>query len=223
MTDAPIATIAAVREGRTLVIDSATDACSVALFDQGALVAGELRMLGRGHAEALVPMISALPGRGHAQHIVASLGPGSFTGVRVGLAAARALALAWGADLHGYSSLALVAAIARDLNGSAPVGVAMTGGHGEWFVEGFDAQGNPVRPLASLRPEDAVTASIEDLIAGNQAEALVAARGHGSAVTVWPDARAFALLPASALLADVRPLYGRAPDARLPAAPGPAA
>jgi tRNA threonylcarbamoyladenosine biosynthesis protein TsaB len=47
---------------RTLVIDCATEACSVALFDGDALIAGECRVLGRGHAEALVPMIAALPG-----------------------------------------------------------------------------------------------------------------------------------------------------------------
>ncbi|MEJ2457383.1 MAG: tRNA (adenosine(37)-N6)-threonylcarbamoyltransferase complex dimerization subunit type 1 TsaB, partial [Novosphingobium sp.] len=135
------------------MIDSATDACSVALFENGALTAGEFRVLGRGHAEALVPMISALPGRGKADHIVVALGPGSFTGVRVGLAAARALALAWGADIAGYSSLALVSAIAREKHGATPVCVAMTGGHGEWFVQGFGSNGAPLRPLASLRPD----------------------------------------------------------------------
>lgn len=211
--NAPLPTL---REGRTLVIDSATDACSVALFENGAMVAGEFRMLGRGHAEALVPMIAALPGRGKADHIVVSLGPGSFTGVRVGLAAARALALAWGADIAGYASLALVAAIARETHGAVPAGVAMTGGHGEWFVQGFDAAGNPSRPLASLRPDAAAAATPEEIVAGNQSEALVAARGHGKAVPAWPDARAFHRLPPGALITDVRPLYGRAPDARLP-------
>jgi tRNA threonylcarbamoyladenosine biosynthesis protein TsaB len=50
---------------RTLAIDCATEACSVALFDGAELLAGEFRMLGRGHAEQLVPMIARLarPGR----------------------------------------------------------------------------------------------------------------------------------------------------------------
>ncbi|MCJ2177206.1 tRNA (adenosine(37)-N6)-threonylcarbamoyltransferase complex dimerization subunit type 1 TsaB [Novosphingobium album (ex Hu et al. 2023)] len=204
------------------MIDSATDACSVALFDDGAMIAGAFRLLGRGHAEALVPMIAALPGRGKAEHIVVSLGPGSFTGVRVGLAAARALALAWGASLAGYSSLALVAAMAREKHGNVPVGVTMTGGHGEWFVQGFDAQGLSSRDLASLRPDAASEETREDLVAGNQSEALVAARGHGTAMPAWPDARAFHRLPPGALIADVRPLYGRAPDARLPGGTAPA-
>ncbi|EJL22223.1 tRNA (adenosine(37)-N6)-threonylcarbamoyltransferase complex dimerization subunit type 1 TsaB [Novosphingobium sp. AP12] len=200
----------------TLVIDSATDACSVALFAGARLVAGDYRVLGRGHAEALVPMIAALPAKGRADRIAVALGPGSFTGVRVGLAAARALALAWSAQLVGYPTLALVAAMARDAEGDQSVGVAMTGGHGEWFIEGFAPSGRTSRPLASLRPADAALATVEQIVAGNQAETLVAARGSGRALPLWPDARAFMLLPPAALMAETHPLYGRAPDARLP-------
>ena len=98
---------------RTLVIDSATEACSVALFENDALIAGDFRVLGRGHAEQLVPMIAALPGKGRAGRIAVALGPGSFTGLRVGIAAARALGLAWKAEVLGYPSLALSAAMAR--------------------------------------------------------------------------------------------------------------
>lgn len=199
------------------MIDSATDACSVALFAGDDLVAGDYRMLGRGHAEALVPMIAALPGNGRAGRIVVALGPGSFTGVRVGLAAARALALAWGAPVVGYPTLALIAAMARAERGACALGVATTGGHGEWFAQGFDAQGATTRALASLRPDDAALATAEALVAGNQAQALVAARGFGEALALWPDARAFPLLPPQALLDDIQPLYGRGPDAKLPA------
>lgn len=200
----------------TLVIDSATDACSVALFAGDELIAGELRLLGRGHAEALVPMIAALPGRGRADRIAVSLGPGSFTGVRVGLAAARALGLAWGVQVVGYSTLSLIAAMARNAHGPASIGVATTGGHGEWFVQGFDAQGASARALTSLPPAAAAAATAENLVAGNQAEALVERRGHGTAIAILPDARAFALLPQTGLLPDLHPIYGRAPDARLP-------
>ncbi|HKT84693.1 MAG TPA: tRNA (adenosine(37)-N6)-threonylcarbamoyltransferase complex dimerization subunit type 1 TsaB [Novosphingobium sp.] len=203
--------------GRILVIDSATEACSVALLYNGELVAADFRLLGRGHAEALVPMISALPERGRADLIAVGLGPGSFTGVRVGLAAARALALAWGAETRGYSTLAMVAAMARSEAGTQPVGVAMTGGHGEWFTEGFNPRGQSTRPLASLSPAEAATATIENLVAGNQAQALVGARGHGAAIEIWPDARAYSLLPPDAFAQETHPLYGRAPDARLPA------
>lgn len=201
---------------RTLAIDSATEACSVALLDGTSLIAGEWRQLGRGHAEALVPMIAALPDKGHADRIAVSLGPGSFTGLRVGLAAARALALAWGSELVGFPTLALVAAMAREERGAVPLTVAMTGGHGEWFVEHFAGDGSTNRPLASLPPAAAADGS-ERLVVGSQAEALVAARGFGEALPLLPDARALPLLPAHCFRsADL--VYGRAPDARLPGA-----
>lgn len=202
---------------RTLVIDCATEACSVALFDGDALIAGECRVLGRGHAEALVPMIAALPGKGRADRIAVALGPGSFTGVRIGLAAARALALAWQCALIGYPTLALVAAMARAEAGAKPCTVAMTGGHGEWFVQPFGSDGLPIGELASLTPAAAAAAASE-FVAGSQAEALVAQRGSGTALPLWPDARSFALLPPVMLGPADHPLYGRAPDARLPAA-----
>ncbi len=202
----------------TLAIDSATEACSVALFDNDRLIAGHFRLLGRGHAEQLVPMIADLPGKGKADRIAVAMGPGSFTGVRVGIAAARALAFAWNARLTGYPTLALIAAMARSERGEQPLAVATTGGHGEWFVQRFVSGGSPAGPLASLKPADAAAQAGDILVAGSQAEALVALRGHGEALALMPDARALTLLPVSAFAAEVRPLYGRAPDARLPAA-----
>lgn len=202
---------------RTLAIDCATEMCSAALFEGEGLLAADGAMLGRGHAEALVPMIAALPDSGRAGRIAVALGPGSFTGVRVGLAAARALALAWQAQLVGYPTLALVAAMARARLGARPVSVVMTGGHGEWFVQDFAADGSELGALASLTPSQAVTRAACALVAGSQAAALVDARGSGEALQLWPQASAFPALPAASLAADPRPLYGRAPDARLPA------
>lgn len=204
---------------RTLVIDSATEACSVALFDNHDLIAGDWQKLGRGHAERLVPMIAALPERGRADRIVVALGPGSFTGVRVGLAAARALGLAWHAPVLGYSTLALVAAMAREPGrpGHAEaIDVAMTGGHGEWFVETRAMNGTVVMNMTSLRPDAAAKACTSRRVAGSQAAALVKLRGFGEAIDILPDARSFALLPDDALLSHPSPLYGRPPDARLP-------
>ena len=200
---------------RTLVIETATEACSVALFDKGRLIDSAHAVLGRGHAEQLIPMIAALPERGRSGRIAVSLGPGSFTGVRVGLAAARALALAWEAELLGYPTMALVAAIGRAQIGGQDLGVAMTGGHGEWFVQQFNAAGAELGPLASLPPSAAAAALTSQVVVGSQAEALVALRQAGNALAILPDARQFLRLDTTQLVQTITPRYGRAPDARL--------
>lgn len=207
------------RGGRWLAIECTTEACSVALFRDGGLVAGEYRQLGRGHAEALMPMIAALPERGRADAIAVGRGPGSFTGLRIGLAAARALGLAWRAPVYGYPTLALIASMALERE-HGPVRVATTGGHGEWFTQSFDAEGRALGDLLSQHPEAAM-AHGEALIAGSQAEALLAGRqaaggADGLALALWPDARAVAGLNPAHFSQDLSPLYGRAPDARLP-------
>jgi tRNA threonylcarbamoyladenosine biosynthesis protein TsaB len=201
----------------TLAIDCATEACSVALFEGEHAIGGEMRLLGRGHAEQLVPMIAQLPGRGRAQRICVALGPGSFTGVRVGLAAARALAFAWGAELLGYPTFTLIAAMAHDGHEHCPLAVATTGGHGEWFVQSFDPNGAAVGSLASCKPDDAATTVSEVLVAGSQAQALVTLRGYGESLELLPDARSVHLLAPHLLTKDLRPIYGRPPDATLPA------
>lgn len=203
---------------RTLVIDSATEACSAALFEGEALIAGAFEVIGRGHAERLVPMIAELPGKGRAERIAVSLGPGSFTGVRIGLAAARALGLAWQAEVLGYPTLALVAAMAGRSH-PGPVTVCMTGGHGEWFMQDFGADGLPEDKVRSLTPVRAAADAHHPVAAGSQAKALKAADGSGgAALDILPDARCFRLLPEALLTPDLSPLYGRAPDARLPTA-----
>ena len=113
---------------RTRVIDTATAACSVALLEGTAVLAEVHEVVGRGHAERLMPMIQSLPGRGRADAILIDCGPGSFTGVRVGLAAARALGLGWNIPVTGYSSMALLALGADPAEDA--VGVALIGGHG---------------------------------------------------------------------------------------------
>lgn len=202
---------------RTLVIECATEACSLALFEESALLAHSHEVLGRGHAERLIPTIASLPGQGRAERIVVSLGPGSFTGVRIGLAAARALGLAWNASVVGYPTLSMVAASARrELDDAAPFTVCMTGGHGEYFIQNFGADGLPQDGYVSLKPEAAAGAATHEVVVGTQAESLVDLRGNGQAIALHPDARALPSLPKALLSEEISPIYGRAPDAKLP-------
>ncbi|WP_337303185.1 tRNA (adenosine(37)-N6)-threonylcarbamoyltransferase complex dimerization subunit type 1 TsaB [Sphingomonas sp. MMO-176] len=205
---------------RTLVIDTATAACSVALTDSAGGPGGEAHeVVGRGHAERLLPMIAALPGGGRAAHILVDVGPGSFTGIRVGIAAARALALGWGASVAGYSSLAL---IAMDQFMSAqhrgPFAVAIEGGHGEVFVQRF--AGAPdfgaTDAFVSLKPADAI-ARIGDLpVVGNGVARLAGLPPVQVGPALLPRAALALALPEAYRALPAKPLYGRAPDAKLP-------
>ncbi len=197
---------------RMLAIETASEACSIALFEGERMIAHDHRVIGRGHAEALVPMIAALPDKGRAARILVSLGPGSFTGVRIGLATARALGFAWRSTVLGYPTLALVAAMARRAHPGAPVTVCMNGGHGEWFVADFGADGLPEGEVASLTPEAAALRPRHALVAGNRAEAF-AAGPDAVPLPLLPDSAAVLHLPETLLTGDLAPIYGRGPDA----------
>lgn len=203
---------------RYLVIDSASEACSVALLEDDRVVDHRHEVIGRGHAERLVPLIAELAGGGRADVIVAGCGPGSFAGVRIGVAAARALALGWQVPVHGFSTLALVAAsAAAEIAAAGGALVVMEGGHGQWFVQPFAADLSPRGDLRSLLPDEAILIG-DELVVGNRAEPFVARRGTGRALAALPDARAFLRLPAALLIDQPSPIYGRAPDAK-PMAP----
>ena len=203
-----------------LVIETATAACSVTLVDAGVVVARRHEVVGRGHAERLVPMIADLPAGGRAALILVDVGPGSFTGVRVGIAAARGLALGWGSQVAGCSSLALVAAAAlRQRPGMGEVVAVLEGGHGEVFVQAYAADLAPVAPLVSLRPEAALAMLAGRPAVGSGVARLLALDPAIDAVETLPDAADAILLPASLAALPPRPLYGRAPDAVPPRRP----
>ncbi|MGN6375409.1 MAG: tRNA (adenosine(37)-N6)-threonylcarbamoyltransferase complex dimerization subunit type 1 TsaB [Sphingomonas sp.] len=201
---------------RTLVIDTVSAACSVALLDGDTVVASAHEEVGRGHAERLMPMIAALPEGGRADRILVDCGPGSFTGVRVGLAAAQGLGIGWGAEVTGYSSTALLAATAFARDPSlAALAVVMEGGHGELFMQTFAA--HPLAAtgaLASLKPADAY-AAIGDLpVVGSGLRWLEALPPAQRIATALPNAADLLHLPAGFATLAPRPIYGRAPDAK---------
>jgi len=199
-----------------LVIDTASESLSVALFTDAALTAYHHEITGRGHAEKLVPAIAAFPGGGRADEIIVDTGPGSFTGVRVGIAAARALGYAWSVPVKGYVSLSLIAAIARSTDaGNDPITVAITGGHGELFWQVFDGETLAILSEVTSTPIAELAAQIDaPVVYGSGAQALIEARGHGEARLVEADARAFSLIPDAHVNDAVSPVYGRGADAR---------
>ena len=199
---------------RTLVIETSTTACSVALIEAGAVIARTHDVVGRGHAERLIPMIADLPDGGRADRILVDCGPGSFTGVRVGIAAARGLALGWGAEIAGFSSLPLIAAAAFSERPTHDIAVVMEGGHGEVFMQAFSADLSPRTDMVSLRPDAALAALAGRRAVGNGIRWLAALDPMLDLTEALPDATAAILLPDSLTALPPSPIYGRAPDAK---------
>jgi tRNA threonylcarbamoyl adenosine modification protein YeaZ len=200
-----------------LAFDTSSAACTAALFDgEGACLGERDEVIGRGHSERLVPMLAELLDGRVATTILVGVGPGSFTGIRVAIAAAHGLAIGWGAQLRGMSSLALLAAGA---GGEGEVAATVLGGHGELFVQQFDAMtSEPTSELRNLKPTEAAQFASAALVVGSGAATLVEARGWGEAREAWPSAANALKLPAGLRTLSAKPVYARAPDARVPEA-----
>ena len=202
----------AMKPALTLVLETSTAACTVALFDADDLLLGcSDAVIGRGHAEHLVPMIGDLMAGRSASTVLVGCGPGSFTGLRVGIAAAHGLAIGWDAQLLGMSSLALIAASAT---GDEPLAVAVTGGHGELFVQQFTRLPLvAVGALLNLSPI-AVAAKVQvPLLVGSGAQMLAEVSGPCAAYDLLPRAAAAMTLPAAFRTLHPRPIYARPADA----------
>ena len=197
-----------------LAFDTSSAACTAALFDgEGNCTDERDEVIGRGHSERLVPMIAELLDGRRPKSILVGVGPGSFTGIRVAIAAAHGLAIGWGSKLTGMSSLALLAAgVDRD----GEIAAAVLGGHGELFVQQFDgASGDPTTELRNLAPAEAAQLVTADIVVGSGASQLVAARGFGQAREAWPSAADALRLPEGLRSLPAKPVYARAPDARV--------
>ena len=200
-----------------LALDTSTAACTAALLERnGTIVASRDELIGRGHAERLVPMIEEMLDGHVPARIIVGVGPGSFTGLRVGIAAAHGMAIGWSIPLSGMNSLALLAASAPP--GEGKVAAAMTGGHGELFVQTFDRKKfNATGPILNLSPQAGAMKVDAPLVVGSGAEALVAARHSGEALPLNPSASRALALPELLRILECRPIYARAPDAKVPA------
>lgn len=127
-----------------LVIDTSGPVCAAGIYDSGAsrLVASKSETLGKGHAERLIPMIDeVLRDAGltlkDMTRIGVTTGPGSFTGIRVGVAAARGFALSLGIPAVGVTTLQVVAEQVLEIDPPAPVVAAIDAGRDEIFAQAF--------------------------------------------------------------------------------------
>jgi len=214
---------------KLLALDSASTACSAAVFIDGVAVAERFAAMDRGQAEALVPMMAdvlaaaatdalALDG------VAVTIGPGAFTGVRIGLAAARGLALAAGIPCIGVTTLEAVAypALGELRPGEALV-AAIESKRAELFLQVFDGTLSPLSEPFAATPADARERLPSErlLLAGDGVERLRAVLGARARVSSSgpPRAAAFAPLAARRLAEGApaeppRPFYMRPPDAR---------
>ena len=218
-----------------LALDTATTACSAALMRGGAVRARRHAAMTRGHAEALMPMIEdvmAEAGEAYANLdlIATTVGPGTFTGLRIGLAAARGLALAGGLPIIGVTTLeALAHGVDGGLRAGRPVAAALDARRGEVYFQAFDGDLAPLGPPRAVAPDAVALSGGPLIIAGDGAPLVMAARpGTRSDVIVEaslaPDAAVVAALaaarfdPAAPPPSPPSPLYLRSSGARPPPA-----
>lgn len=213
-----------------LAIDTAANLCAAAVHDGNGERGRCVLDLGKGHAERLFEVIAAAQDEagityGDLGAIAVSIGPGSFTGVRVGVATARGLALALKIPAIGVSTLEALAEEARQTAGPRPVLVAIRSSGDRLFVAGYDADGAPIHPPAAMTsPEAAGLITPDILVAGSGAAAVAEAAGRPLETALdqnTADIAAFARLglAKSAANPDIvgtrpKPLYLREADAK---------
>ena len=216
-----------------LGIDSAGNACSAAVLSGGRVLSRRFAAMARGQAEALMPMIAAaLAEAGRAADaldlIAVTVGPGAFTGLRIGLAAARGLALASGVRALGITSFAAVAAqVPLEARHGRSLVVALESKRSELYLQAFAADGAALGEGALVAPEQwpGFVPAGPLLLAGDAAPRLAAALADRNPALApgagLADAADVARLAAAAWRPGLRPLpprplYLRAPDTTAP-------
>jgi tRNA threonylcarbamoyladenosine biosynthesis protein TsaB len=216
---------------RVLAIDTALEACSAAVLDseQGGVVASVSLPMARGHAEALMPVIARVMDAAEIEfagldRIAVTTGPGSFTGLRVGISAARGIALAAGKPAIGLTTLAGFAAPHIAAHDGSPVVAVIDARHDHVYLQIFGSGGRTVVPARITPLRDAVRAAMASppRIVGSAAELLAAAWPKIETPPVLVEQRAAPDIDWVARLgaaagdnhAPPKPLYLRAPDAQ---------
>lgn len=220
---------------RILALDTALGACSVAALEGGRLKARRYLDLSRGHAEVLMDLVSAVEdeagfGALQCDRLAVTVGPGTFTGLRVGLAAARGLALASAKPLVGITTLQAIAAGAEGEGRSGQIICVLDARRGDVYLQAF-AAGPDCQPvsLPAVLTHAQARAEIENALSRGEVHLIGTGAGliaqgmqrapKTAAGKDQPDAAVIARLAAA--LADPaeappKPLYLRAPDAKLP-------
>jgi tRNA threonylcarbamoyladenosine biosynthesis protein TsaB len=214
-----------------LAIDTALDACAAGVLDTDAskLIAQQSEAMKRGHAEALMPLIACVikqAGIGFAalDRIAVTTGPGSFTGLRVGLSAARGIALAAGKPVVGVTTLTAYAAPIVSESGKHPVISAIDARHGQVYFQAVSGDGSSlIRPRVGPIEEALGAARFGAAYLVGNAAGLLGQRWPADALPPFkvdtqaaPDIAWVAWLGAavSPNTAPARPFYLRAPDAK---------
>lgn len=150
---------------RILAIDTALGACSACVLEAGSAqpVAIEQVAMERGHAEALMPMIERVIGAtpdgfSSLDRVAVTIGPGSYTGLRVGISAARAIAFAAGIPAVGISTLAATAAPLVGREGGRVIAAALDAKHGQVWFQALNAQGKQLVSIRQVNHRDAARA-----------------------------------------------------------------
>ena len=206
-----------------LAIDTCLGACSVAVVSDARTVAAASEPMTRGHQERLAPMAREVMARADLDfaaldRIAVTVGPGSFTGLRVGLAFAKGLALALGKPCIGVGTLEALAATVAE---PGPLAVVIDSGRGQVYLQTFEGHRtlSPPRVL-SLEEAGSRMAELNSGVLSGPGAALLAdvASGFQIRPVATPDPAAVARLAASAPAAPPTPLYLRPPDAKPKAA-----
>jgi tRNA threonylcarbamoyladenosine biosynthesis protein TsaB len=208
---------------RVLAIDTALASCAAAVFDSaaGVVVAFEAVAMERGHAEALMPLIARVMDSAGCEfadldRIAVTVGPGSFTGLRVGISAARGLALAAGKPAVGLSTLAAFAAPHVAERSGDTIVAAIDARHQQAYVQVFEPNGTTLVAPRVERVRDAVRALPDGPTRIVAAHWPAGVPGPLIAQSAAPDIGWVARLGAAAPdeRAVPKPLYLRRPDAK---------